>query len=652
MKERIGLYICHCGTNIAGRVNVKEVSDYFRDFPGVAIARDYRFLCSDPGQELIRNDIRNYGLNRIVVAACSPRMHEHTFRKACEKGGINPYLFHMANIREQCSWTIHDNELATRKAIDLIRASIRRVILQEPLEKKEVKINPAVLIVGGGIAGIQAALDVADAGCKVYLVERRQSIGGHMAQLDKTFPTLDCSSCILTPKMVAVSQHPKIDLLTYSEVKEINGFVGNYTVKINKKARFVDHERCNGCGICQDKCPARVISDFDQGLSKRKAIYVDFPQAVPNKPVIDSENCIYFKNGRCRACEMFCEAKAIRFEDKDEEIEIKVGSIIIATGYDTLDPKTMTQYGYGIFPNVITGIEFERISSATGPTGGKIQLLNGEIPRDVAILHCIGSRDKRFHEYCSRVCCMYALKYAYIIRERIGANVYNFYIDLRCFGKGYEEFYNRVMDEGVRFIRGKASMVTDRAIFPEEEGRLVVIAEDTLLMKVMRIPVDMVILATAMEPRRDSLDLARKFLISVGSDGFFLEEHPKLAPVSSNMKGIFVAGACQGPKDIPDTIAQASAAAAKALALSFLGKVEVESTASEIDPEICSGCKLCISICPINAIEFVESKGICRIEEAMCRGCGGCSAICPNGAARTRHFTMDQVIAEIDGLFS
>ncbi|MEM2983528.1 MAG: CoB--CoM heterodisulfide reductase iron-sulfur subunit A family protein, partial [Candidatus Bathyarchaeia archaeon] len=459
------------------------------------------------------------------------------------------------------------------------------------------------------------------------------------------------SSCILTPKMVAAGQHPDIELLTYSEVKEISGFVGNYRVRISKKAKYVDHERCNGCGLCQDKCPAPVISDFDQGLSKRKAIYVDFPQAVPNKPVIDRENCIYFRKGKCRACEMFCEAKAIRFEDEDEEIEIIVGSIIIATGYDLLDPRPMTQYGYGILPNVITGLQFERISSPSGPTGGRIQLSDGRIPKDVAILHCIGSRDINFHDYCSRVCCMYALKYAHIIREKTGANVYNFYIDLRCFGKGYEEFSNRVIKEGVKLIRGKASIVTDRAISLEEKGRLVVVAEDTLMTKVMRIPVDMVILATAMEPRKDSIDVARKFLVPTGPDGFFLEQHPKLAPVSTQVNGIFLAGTCQGPKDIPDTVAQASAAAAKAISLSSRGKVEVESTVAEIDPEICSGCRLCISLCPANAVEFLEKRGISRIKEAMCMGCGACAAVCPSGAARAKHFTKDQVFAEIEGIF-
>jgi heterodisulfide reductase subunit A len=650
MKERIGVYVCHCGTNIAGKVRVEEVADSARHLPGVEVARDYRFMCSDPGQELIRNDIKENGLNRVVVAACSPRMHENTFRKACQQGGINPYLFQMANIREHCSWTVSDEDQATKKATDLVRAAVHLVSHHEPLETKEVQINPNVLIVGGGIAGIQAALDIADAGNTVFLVEKRQSIGGHMAQLDKTFPTLDCSSCILTPKMVAVGQHPHIEILNYSEVKEVEGFVGNFKAKILKKARYVNDDRCTGCGICQEKCPAKVVSDFDESLAKRKAIYIDFPQAVPNKPVIDQENCIFFKKGKCRACEKFCEVKAIAFDQTDQEIEVEVGSIIVSTGFDILDPTGMIEYGYGRLPNVLTGLEFERLASAAGPTGGKIQLADGNAPQDVAILHCIGSRDKNYNEYCSRVCCMYALKFAHLIREKVGANVYNFYIDLRCFGKGYEEFYQRLQDEGVRFVRGKAGQVTDHALSPEEEGRLVVIAEDTLLAKVMRFPVDMVILATAMEPRRDVEEVARKFLLSRSSDGFFLEQHPKLAPVSTATSGIFLAGSCQGPKDIPDTVAQASAAAAKALSLAAKKIVEVESATAEIDPELCIGCKMCISLCPSSAIDYLDRNGISRVNEAMCKGCGACAAVCPSGSARAKHFTSPQVFAEIEGI--
>jgi heterodisulfide reductase subunit A len=650
MDIRIGVYVCHCGTNIAGKIPVEEIAEYAKDLPGVIVSKEYRFMCSEPGQELIRKDIQDNHLNRVVVAACSPRMHENTFKKNIEQAGINPYFIQIANIREQCSWTVKDPEAAAAKARDQVRAAVARVSLHEPLPTKEVEVHPDVLVVGAGIAGIQAALDIADGDHQVHLVERQQSIGGHMAQLDKTFPTLDCSACILTPKMVAVGIHPKIQLHSYSEVEEISGFVGNFTVKIRHKARYVDYNRCTGCGICQEKCPKRVPSEYEMGMGKRKAIYSMFPQAVPNKPVIDRENCIYFQKGKCRACEKFCEMKAIDFEQEDWVEEVQVGSIIVATGYDQMDPASIAQYGYGRFPNVITGLQFERLASAAGPTGGKILLADGSEPRDVAVLHCVGSRDKNFHEYCSRVCCMYALKFAHLIKEKTSANVYLFYIDMRCFGKGYEEFYDRVQGEGGIFIRGKAGTVTDRALSPDEEGRLMVTAEDTLANQSLRVPVDMVVLASAVEARADAEQVARSFLLSRGKDGFFLEQHPKLAPASTAASGIFLAGTCQGPKDIPDTVAHASAAAAKALSLAGRGTVEIESMISDIDPELCAGCRTCLELCPSGAITFHERRGISQVNEAVCQGCGACATACPSGAARLKHFTADQVLAEIEAL--
>jgi heterodisulfide reductase subunit A len=650
MKCKVGVYVCHCGTNIAGKIDVEELSSFARQLPHVALSRHYGFMCSEPGQELIRKDIKEHGLNRVVVAACSPRMHEHTFRKACEEAGINPYFLQMANIREQCSWAVEDPSEALSKARDLLRAAVARVVLHQPLPTKVVDVHPDVLVVGGGIAGIQAALDIADGGHLVHLVEREQSIGGRMAQLDKTFPTLDCSSCILTPKMVSAGTHPLIRLHAYSEIEEISGYVGNFHVKILHKPSYVNWELCTGCGVCQEKCPRRVPSWFDGGLGRRKAIYTLFPQAVPNKPVIDRQNCIYFQKGRCRACEKFCEVGAIDFEQSPRIEEVQVGSIIVATGYDVFDPTTIESYGYGRLPNVITSMEFERMVSAAGPTGGKILLQDGREPADVAIIHCVGSRDKNFHEYCSRVCCMASLKYAHLIREKTSANVFCFYIDMRCFGKGYEEFYERLQREGVTFIRGKPAQITDQAMVPEERGRLMVMAEDTLSETPLRVPVDMVILAVAMEPRSDSQDVARSLLLSQGRDGFFLEQHPKLAPVSTTVSGIFLAGTCQGPKDIPDTVAHASAAASKALSMASRGRVEVESMVSEIDPELCSGCQICISLCPSGAIDYLARSGISQVNEALCKGCGACSAACPSGAASLRHFTSQQVMTEIEAL--
>jgi heterodisulfide reductase subunit A len=644
MEKRVGVYICHCGSNIAGMVDVEEVTKFAQGLGSVVAARNYKYMCSDPGMDLIKKDIKELGVNRVVVASCSPQMHEPTFRRACEDAGLNQYLFEMANIREHCSWVSEDRIAATEKAKALVSAAVRRVLLHEPLETREVPVNPNTLVIGGGIAGIQAALDIAASGHKVYLVEKGPSIGGHMIQLDKTFPTLDCSACILTPKMSQVGRSPNIELLSYSEVEEVSGYVGNFKVKIRKKARYVDEGKCTGCGTCMQKCPWKVPSEFDAGLSTRKVIYIPFAQAVPNVAVLDRENCVYFKKGTCRACERFCEAKAINFEQTDQFLEVEVGNIIVATGYDVLDPSPIYQYGYGRLENVITSLEFERMVNASGPTEGKILTKDGSEPKTVAIIHCVGSRDHNYHEYCSKVCCMYSMKFAHLVKERTGAKVYQMYIDLRCAGKGYEEFYNRMLDEGTVFIRGRPSDVF------RENGRLIVQVEDTLADCQRRIPVDLVILSTAIEPRHDSEKIARILGLSRSSDGFFLEKHPKLEPVSTATDGIYVVGCCQGPRDIPDTVAQASAAAAKVLAMIEAGKIQIEAATAVIDEELCSGCKTCISLCPYNAISFSEERKVSCINEALCKGCGTCAAACPSGAIKARHFTDEQIMAEIEGV--
>ena len=647
---KIGVYICHCGLNIADTVDVEEVSKYATTLPSVAVSRNYKFMCSDPGQNMIKEDIKELGLNRVVVASCSPLMHEPTFRRAIQEAGVNPYLFEMANIREHCSWITEDHREATEKAKALVSAAVRRVYYHQPLEIREVPVNHDTLIIGGGIAGIQAALEIADSEHRVYLVERDPSIGGHMIQFDKTFPTLDCSACILTPKMTSVGMHPYIELMTYSEVEEISGFVGSFKAKIRKKARYVNEDKCNGCGVCVTKCPWKADSEFDLGLSKRKAIYTPFAQAVPNIPVIDTEHCAYFLKGTCRACEKFCELGAIDFEQVDQIVEVEVGNIIIATGYDAFDPTPITQYGYGKLDNVYTGLEFERICNAVGPTGGKIVLKDGSEPKSVAIIHCVGSRDQNYHEYCSRACCMYSLKYSHLIKERTGAEVYQMYIDMRCFGKGYEEFYDRISNEGVNFIRGKVAKVTDEAIADEEKGKLIVLVEDTLLGTMLRIPVDMVILATALEPRADATEVAKLFGITKSADGFFLERHPKLDPVATMTDGVFIAGCCQGPKDIPDTVAQASAAATRVLALISKGKVELEAATAVIDEKKCSGCRICNLLCPYSAISYIEDEKVSRINEALCKGCGPCVAACPSVAITHRQFTTEEIAAEIEGV--
>lgn len=647
MNKQIGIYICHCGTNIAATVDCEELVRFSSTLHGVKIARDYRYLCSDPGQDLIKKDIQEHSLKRVVIAACSPRMHETTFRNLLASSGINPYLLHIANIREQCSWVHQDRTKATEKAGQILRAAVARVLGQEPLTPRKFGIQPSALVVGAGIAGIQSALNLASGGIKVTLVEKAPFIGGHMAQLDKTFPTLDCSSCIFTPRTVEVARSRQIELLVNSEVIEVTGFVGNFKVKIKKNPTFVDFNKCTGCGDCVEACVLKkgVPSEFEEGMARRRAIYIPFPQAVPLKAIVDKENCLLLSRGKCKkTCVEACKAGAIDFEQKEEMIEKEVGSIIIATGYDPFDPHLLPHYGYGVYDNIITGLQFERLSSPSGPTKGEILLKDGTTPKAIAFLHCIGSRDENANLHCSRICCMASMKQAHLAKEKTGAEIYEFYIDINAFGKGYQEFYKRVREEGIYFIRGKGSEIFKR------DGRLVVAAEDTLLGTPLEIPVDLVVLGTGLTPRRDAERVAQIFGISRSSDGFFMEAHPKLRPVATQVDGIFLAGCCQGPKDIPDTVAQACAAAAEVMALLNKGEIEVEPTTANIDPELCAGCKLCIEYCPHSAIEFIETKRISSVNEALCKGCGACAAICPSKAARQNHFTQSQVLAEVEGL--
>jgi heterodisulfide reductase subunit A len=648
---RMGVYICHCGSNIANVVDVEAVRDFASDVEGVVVARDYKFMCSDPGQALIKEDIEKHNLNRVVVAACSPLMHEKTFRGACASAGMNQYLFQQANIREHCSWVTDDKEAATVKAKALTLGAVRKAAMLEPLETSSFEVNSNVMVIGGGIAGIQAALDIANAGNKVYLVEKDPSIGGHMAQFDKTFPTLDCAACILTPKMVSVGQHKNIEMLTYSEVAGVDGFVGNYKVKVRRKASYVDNDKCTGCGACMEKCPKKVSSEFEEGLGKRRAIYTPFAQAVPNKPVIDTEHCTYFlKPGKCGVCAKICEVDAIDFEQQERVEEIDVGSIIVATGYDLFQPNDISTFGYGVYPDVYTSLEFERLNSSAGPTGGKIVTKDGEAPERVAIVHCVGSRDHNYNQHCSKVCCMYSLKYAHLVAEKTGAEIINFYIDIRAGGKRYEEFYKRLCEEGTKFVRGKVAEITDVAEDEEEEGKLVVRAEDTLLGQTIRVPVDMVILSPAMTPRSNAEHLGRQLGLSRGPSGFFIEKHPKLGPVETATDGIYLAGTCSGPMDIPESVAQGSGAAAQALSLIQKGTVELEANTALVIEEHCSGCRTCIELCPYDAIRFDEDKEVAVIQEALCKGCGTCAAACPGGAIKSRHFTTQQVLAEIEGV--
>jgi heterodisulfide reductase subunit A-like polyferredoxin len=966
-KPRIGVYVCMCGSNIAGTVDVPAVVDAASKFRNVVVARFNKYTCSGPGQLGIQDDIKNLNLNRIVVAACSPRMHERTWQAMVVKAGLNPYMLEVANLREQCSWTHPNEEVTTRKAIDLVASAVERVSWHIPLHPRAVPVTKAAMVVGGGIAGIQAALDIAHAGVPVYLVEKEPSLGGHMAQLDKTFPTLDCSACILTPKMVSAGSHPNITLMSYSEVEKVDGFLGNFTVTVKRKARYVDVNACTGCGDCSKVCPVEVPSEFETGLVQRTAVYRPFAQAVPSafaidkrgvapcqnacpagihvqgyvaliakgryaeaydliheqmpfpgvcgrvchhpceaacrrgekdspvaieslkrfaadwalahpnevfrpkstqrskkqtllgkkvaivgsgpaaltavrdlsllgaiceifepsaevggllltfpthrlpKKIVEQEitqiisaanvhvtlqspvdlkskdsstkgflanlqkeydaifvesfpkedkalaetfavNPLTFETSQekvfaggdatavrmvvklveaghravdsisrfllnedlsmgrvlqaedisgieyyspekwtfeprqemahldkearasgeeadlgyseiqalaeasrclscsvcseCMACVDACQAGAIHHEMKDEFVEVKVGSIILATGYDAWDPTPILEYGYGVYPEVYTGLEIERLSNSSGPTEGNIVTRNGETPKRVAILHCVGSRDEHHQPYCSRICCMYSLKLAHLIHEKTHAEVYNFYIDMRAFGKGYEEFYQRVQGEGVVFVRGRGAQVLP------DGNRLVVRAEDTDLGRPMKLAVDMVVLATSMVPSQSSEKLAHALHISRDANGFFLEAHPKLRPVDSNTDGIFLAGTCQAPRDIPDTVTHASAAASQALGLLSQDFIEVEPTVAEVKKASCVACGLCVEVCPYGAVSMIDFQGrqIAQVNEALCKGCGLCVAGCRGKAITLRGYNDTQILTQIETL--
>ncbi len=650
---KIGVYVCHCGINIGSTVDVEQVRDSVSELPNVSISRDFKYMCSDPGQALIRKDIEERGLNRVVVAACSPRMHEPTFRKTIQQAGLNPYCVEIANIREQCSWVHEDKADATDKAVKLVCSAVAKASLLEPLEEKEVEIAPRALVIGAGIAGIQASLDIADAGFQVYLVEREPSIGGHMAQLDKTFPTLDCSACIMTPKMVEVERHPNIELLTYSKVIEVGGYIGNFNVKVKKKPRYINMDRCTGCGLCAEACrlKGRITSEFDVGMGKRSASYIPFPYAVPSKYTIDAEHCLFLTKGKCGkspACKDACTADAVEFEQKEEIVELDIGTIVVATGFDLFDATEKPEYGYGLYDNVLSGLEFERLVSSSGPTQGKIAI-GGKDPKDVVFVQCVGSRDKSVgNEYCSRVCCMYTAKQAYLIHEKLpDARLTIFYIDIRAFGKGFEEFYDRVREEGVRYIRGNVSEIIKKG------DRLLVMAEDTLLGEPIDVEADLVVLATGIVPRADVRELMNLLKISQSPDGFLLEAHPKLRPVDTASDGIYIAGCCQGPKDIPDTVAQAKGAASSAMTKMSQGKVKVEAIIASVDPFICRGCGRCVEACEYGAPELQEAEPgilVSEVNDSLCKGCGACAVACPCRAISMKHFKNEQIFSQIEAV--
>jgi len=637
--KRTGVFVCHCGINIAGTVDVKKVAKELSNHTGVVHSEEYIYMCSDPGQNLIIEAIKENQLDSVVVACCSPTLHETTFRNTVKSAGINPFQCEIANIREQCSWVHKDMEKATEKAIKVTKSVVERVHRNESLDPISIPVTRRALVVGGGIAGIQSALDLANSGYEVILVERSPSIGGHMIQLSETFPTLDCSQCILTPKMVEVSKHPKIKLLTYSEIQDISGYVGNFKVKILKKPTYVDPDKCTLCDECTKVCPVVVPDEFDLGLTGRRAIYMPFPQAIPATYTLDIKSCPGLLPIACGKCADVCEPGAIDFDMKPEIVEEEVGAIIVATGFDLYDKKLMAEYGYGKYTDVLDGLQFERLLSASGPTMGKIlRPSDHKEPKEVAFIQCVGSRDPELHcAYCSKICCMYTAKHAMLYKHHVpDGQAYIFYIDIRSGGKGYEEFVQRAVEEdGALYLRGKVSKIF------EDKGKIKVWGVDTLAGKDIEIDADMVVLATAMRPPEGSEKLAKKLKIALDKDGFLSEAHPKLRPVESVTPGMFLAGAAQAPKDIPEAVAQASGAAAKAISILSQERLFHAPTVAKVNVNLCTGCGMCVHVCPYEALSLKDGKA--EVNEILCEGCGTCSATCLRAAIEVKNLTPLQV---------
>jgi len=667
---KIGVYVCHCGSNIAGVVDVEAVRAFAEELPDVAVSRKTLFMCSDAGQEMIKQDIRDGIVDRVVVAACTPRTHEPIFRKALESAGLNKYLFEMANIRDQDSWVhANDKEGATEKAKKLLASAVGKSRGLEPLEDKFVEVTPNALVIGGGVAGIFSALELADMGYKTYVVEKEPSIGGVMAQLDKTFPTNDCSACILTPVMVEAGTHPNIELMTYSEVQEVDGFIGNFKVKVRKKQTYVDWNKCTGCGACAEACPAKVPDEFNAGLNNRGAAYIHFPQAVPKKAVVDMEHCINCagreigqepkiskKTGKPRyaPCEKACPAEAINrsleYDPKGEIVELDVGTIIVATGYQVMGKENFKEMAPDS-PNVITALQLERLISATGPTDGKfLRPSDNEKPKTVTFVSCMGSRDENFHTYCSRICCMYMIKQARLLKEKYpDLNINMHFIDVRCAGKDYDEYYVGARKMGINIFKGK---VGGLETLPQD--RLRVMAYDMESCTPIEYDSDLVVLATAVELPETAKKLGQTVGVQFCGANFFKEMHPKLGPVETSTGGVFLAGCCQGPKDIPDSVAQGKGAAASAAVPLARGRVTIEPLISEVDQDKCSGCGICVPLCPYSAIKLREKEEKLRaaIDIAQCKGCGVCTSACPSGAITLHGYTEDSIFNQIEALTS
>ena len=661
--QRVGVFVCWCGSNIAGTVDVEAVSEALKSEPGVVFSTNYQYMCSQAGQDIIKDAIKEHKLTGIVVCSCSPRMHEATFRKTAAAAGLNPYMVEIANIREQCSWVHKDIQTGTEKAIILGKAAIAKVNLNAPLTPGESPVTKRALVIGGGIAGIQTALDIADAGFEVDIVEKQPTIGGKMAQLDKTFPTLDCAACILTPKMVDVAQNDKIRIFSYSEVTDVHGFVGNFDVKIKKKARYVKEDICTGCGACVEKCPMKKVpNEFNLGMDNRHAIYIPFAQAVPKVATIDHNACNMLKNGKCGVCARVCTAGAIDYTQKDEIIEEKYGAIVVATGFNPISMEKFDEFAYSQSKDVITSLEFERLTNAAGPSAGKlVRPSDGKHPHTIVFVQCVGSRceacAEKGKEYCSKICCMYTAKHAMLTRDKYpDTEVYVFYIDVRTPGKSFDEFYRRAVEEyGVKYVKGMVGKVVP------EGDKLKVQASDLISNKQLHIDADLVVLAAAIEPDKSARSLATMLTASMDTNDFFTEAHPKLRPVESPTAGVFLSGTCQGPKDIPETVSQAGAAASKVIGLLCKDKLTGNPCVASSDELMCNGCSSCERVCPYGAITYIEKefrmpdrttkiRRVASVNPAVCQGCGACTVACPSGAMDLNGFKNNQIMAEVDAI--
>ncbi len=661
--QRVGVFVCWCGSNIAGTVDVEAVSEALKNEPGVVFSANYQYMCSQAGQDMIKEAIKEHNLSAIVVCSCSPRMHEATFRKTAAAAGLNPYMVEIANIREQCSWVHKDIPTGTEKAIILGKAAVAKVNLNTPLTPGESPVTKRALVIGGGIAGIQTALDIADAGFPVDIVETKPTIGGKMAQLDKTFPTLDCAACILTPKMVDVAQNEKIRIFSYSEVSEIKGFVGNFDVTIKKNARYVKEDICTGCGACVEKCPMKKVpNEFNLGMDNRRAIYIPFAQAVPKVATIDPNACNMLKNGKCGLCAKVCTAGAVDYTQKDEYISEKYGAIVVATGFNPISMDKFDEFAYNQSKDVITSLEFERLTNAAGPTAGHLERpSDGKSPKTIVFVQCVGSRcdscAEKGKEYCSKICCMYTAKHAMLVRDKYpDTEVYVFYIDVRTPGKNFDEFYRRAVEEyGVKYVKGMVGKVTP------EGDKLRVQASDLIDNKQLHIDADLVVLAAAIEPDKSARPLATMLTASMDTNDFFTEAHPKLRPVESPTAGVFLSGACQGPKDIPETVSQAGAAASKVIGLLAKDKLTGNPCVAHSNELMCNGCSSCERVCPYGAITYEDKefrmpdrttkvRRVAVVNPAVCQGCGACTVACPSGAMDLKGFASNQIMAEVDAI--